>query len=85
MSRQYFSKLRSGQINPSKRVVLALAVALELPFAECGMLLERAGYAFTHSSRFDVIVEFFIRRGIYDVFAINEALFSYDQPLLGVA
>jgi hypothetical protein len=32
---------------------------------------------------FDVIVGFFIANGEYNVFKINEALFKYDQPLLG--
>ena len=47
------------------------------------MLLERAGFAFSHADRRDVIVEFFIKEGIYDVFQINDALFAFDQPLLG--
>lgn len=83
LSRQYFSKLRGGTINPGKRVVLALAVALELDLAQTRLLLERSGYALSRSNMLDVIVEFFIEHGTYDVFAINEALFSYDLPLLG--
>ncbi|MBQ9006684.1 MAG: macro domain-containing protein, partial [Atopobiaceae bacterium] len=85
LSRQYFSKLRSGKVNPSKRVVLSLAVALELPLDDTRMLLERAGHALTHASKFDVIVEWFITRGRYDVFEINEALFAFDQQLLGAS
>ena len=83
LSRQYFSKLRAGSINPSKQVVLALAVALELPLDDCRRLLERAGYALTHTSKRDIIVEYFVSRGSYDIFEINGALFSFDQPLLG--
>ncbi len=85
LSRQYFSKLRSGSVNPSKRVVCALAVALGLDLGETRLLLERAGHALTHASRFDIIVEWFIASGSYDVFEINQALFRFDQPLLGTS
>ena len=85
LSRQYFSKLRSGKVNPSKRVVLSLAVALRLSPEETRLLLERAGHALTHTNKFDIIVEWFITRGRYDVFEINEALFSFEQPLLGAS
>ena len=83
MSRQLFSKIRSdAAYKPTKRTALALCVALELSLAETQDLIGRAGFALSHSSRFDVIVEFFIREGNYDIFAINEALFAFDQPLL---
>lgn len=85
LTRQYFSKLRSGKIHPSKRVVLALALALRLDLDQTQLLLARAGYTLAHNSKFDVIVEFFIDRGIYDVDEINYALFRHDQQLLGVA
>lgn len=83
LSRQHFSKIRSNpQYKPSKATVLALAVALELTLDETNLLLERAGYALSHADRRDVIVEFFILEGIYDIFQINDALFAFDQPLL---
>ena len=84
ISRQHFSKMRSNpRYQPTKTTVLALSVALELTLPETQMLLERAGFALSHADQRDVIVEFFIREGIYDVFQINEALFAFDQPLLG--
>lgn len=83
MSRQLFSKIRSSHdYRPAKKTVLALAVALELDLEETGRLLERAGFALSHSSKADVIVEYFIANERYDVMAINEALYRYDQPLL---
>jgi hypothetical protein len=84
LDRKLFSKIRTGKgYTPKKATILALAVALELTLAETDDLLERAGYALSHASKFDVIVEFFIAKGNYNIYEINEVLFQYDQPLLG--
>ena len=86
ISRKLFSKIRTGKgYTPGKRTIIALAIALELTLEETNDLLERAGYTLSHSQLFDVIVEFFIVRGKYDIFEINEVLFKYDQPLLGAS
>ena len=84
IDRKLFSKIRTGKgYMPGKRTVLALAIALELTLAETEALLMKAGYALSHSIKADVIVEYFILQGNYDIYAINEVLFHYDQPLLG--
>jgi hypothetical protein len=84
LDRKLFSKIRSNKgYMPSKRTAIALAVALELSLDETDDLLKRAGYTLSHAVKFDVIVEYFIINGKYDVFEINEVLFEYDQPLLG--
>lgn len=84
VSKAVFSSLRTNvNYKPSKQTALALAVALELDLEQTKKLLEKAGLALSHSAKGDVIVEYFIIQGCYDVFAINEVLFSYDQLLLG--
>lgn len=84
ISRQLFAKIRSNPgYRPKKPTAVALGIALGLDVDELRDLLARAGFALSHSSRFDVIVEHFVSRGCHDIFLINEALFAYDQPLLG--
>ncbi len=84
LDRKLFSKIRTGKgYNPSKPTALALAIALKLNLDQTIDLLRKAGYTLSHSHKFDVIIEYFITEGLYDINEINQVLFHYDQSLLG--
>lgn len=84
VDRKLFSKIRNNpDCKPSKTTAIAFSIALELDLEETKDFIARAGFALSRSSKFDVIIEYFIKQKNYDVFAINEVLFAFDQNLLG--
>ena len=90
LSRAVFNKLKQSALfpekcsySPSKSTALTLAIALELSLDDANDLLKKAGFAISHSNKRDIIVEYFLVHQIYDIFAINEVLFRFQQPPLG--
>ena len=83
IDRKLFSKI---QCNPdyktTKKTAFALALALELNLDETKDLLARAGYAISPSSVFDLIIQFFIENGVYDIYTVNDALYEHNEPVL---
>ena len=84
ISKQHFSKIRNNpNYKPTKPTAIALALALGLNLEETKDLIGRAGYALTNSSKFDLIIQFFVEQGNYNIVEINVALYEFDQALLG--
>lgn len=85
LDRRLFSKIRSNvDYRPSKETAVSFALSLKLNLDEAYDLLRRAGYALSPSSKFDLIIQFFIENKIYSICKVNEALLKFDQGLLGV-
>ncbi len=84
IDRKLFSKIKKDDnYKPSKITAVAFGLALEMPLEEFKEFLSTAGYSLTHSDKFDIIVEYFVKSKNYDVFEINEALFKFDQKTIG--
>ena len=84
VNRKLISKITSKEgYHPSKNTMLALCIGLQLNLQEGEEFLLLAGYSFSNSSKYDLIIKFMLENGIYDIDVINEMLFEYNQPCIG--
>ena len=84
IDRRLFNKIKSEpNYRPGKQTALAIAIALKLTLSETKELLMKAGFALSHSNKADIVVEYCIKSGLYDIFQINELLFRFDLSPLG--
>ena len=83
IDRRIISKLKKDKkYQPSRSTAILIAIGLRLNIEETNALLMKAGYALSHSRVEDLIVEFFIRRKIYDLYLINLALYEKTGYIL---
>jgi predicted transcriptional regulator len=80
----WYKIINERSYKPSKNTVIAFAIALELTLEETKHLLATVGFALSKSNKFDIIIEYFLIKGEYNIFTINETLFKFDQVCLGV-
>lgn len=80
----WYKIINEKSYKPSKNTVIAFAIALELTLEETKHLLATVGFTLSKSSKFDIIIEYFLINGEYNIFTINETLFKFDQVCLGV-
>lgn len=84
IDRRLFSKIMSNrQYKPSKDTAVAIAFALKLTTEQANDLLARAGYTLSHSSRRDIILEYFFKEKIYNLVDINEVLYNLNEKIIG--
>lgn len=84
VDKRTFSKIKSNRdYRPSKQTVIAFAISLRLDLDRTQELLATVGFTLSNSTVFDIIIKYFIHVGNYNIFEINEALFEFDQNLLG--
>ena len=84
IDRRLFSKIMSDRhYKPSKDTALAIALSLKLSINESLDLLSRAGYTLSHSSKRDVLMEYFFREKIFKLDDVNMILYNLGEKIIG--
>lgn len=79
----YIKKLKTETaLIPSKPIVFALAIALKLDENELNKFLKELNYTFGSNQLLDLIVSYYIRNELYDIYKLNNALFNYNLSII---
>ena len=83
VKRDTFNAIKKGRnYGVSKRTVMQLCFGLKLNYDEAVVLMASAGYAFAPSSLTDVIVTYYLKHELYDIFEVNISLYDSGADLL---
>ena len=83
IDRKLFSKIRcSNNYIPRRKVIIKLALSLQLDKNNFQKLLNSAGYSLTNNNSFDLIISYCIENNIYDLNTINDYLYNYSKAVL---
>ncbi len=82
IDRKLFSAIcTKPHYQPSRGTVIRLALALQLTLPEAMEFMERAGYALSSARPSDLVVTYYISRGVYDLMTIEAALYEIGEHL----
>ena len=82
ISKAYYHKIITGKSMPSRKTVLAMIMAMQLNYQDATTFLHAAGYQFSRSSHFDMIVEYHVKQGLYDFDQLDQTLYQITQETL---
>ena len=85
VGRDTFSHIRKGDRGVSKKTIKQLCFGLKLSYDDAVILMESAGFAFSNNSVADLVVVYFLKNKIYDIFAANAELYERNEELLFAA
>jgi len=82
ISKAYYHKIITGKSIPSRKTVLAMIFAMRLSYDEALGFLHAAGYQFSASSHFDLIIEYHVKKELYDFEQLDHTLYQFTEETL---
>lgn len=79
-----FARLKNDiNKNPSKEIVFALTVGLEMNIFDAEIFVKKCGYSLSSDYKQNVILRYFLENKMFDIYTINEIMFYYNESQLG--